>query len=313
LFAMDVDPCGPTMSATVAQCALTGLPANLYGSQLLDNPAGQYNQLTGGNPNLTPEIAATYTVGVVLQLGARLAATIDYWNFSINSTIGTFDPNLALNQCLTTGQLCNAIHRDALGTLWLSSGGYVDATNVNIGSTKTDGIDVTVNYTYSFEKYGSLAFAFTGTWVNAFITQQAPGLQPYNCAGFYGSICGTPLPQWRNVLQVTWNTPWSWNAGLRWRYFDSVSIDASSSNPVLASDFDPVTGKIGAQSYLDLFAQWNINKNFTLRAGVNNVFDHDPPLVSPNIGGPPYGNGNGFPQAYDTLGRNIFINIQAKF
>jgi outer membrane receptor protein involved in Fe transport len=311
LFGLPFDPCGPTKSATVAQCQLTGLPPNLYGSALLDNPAGQGNLLQGGNVMLTPEKSTSYTAGIVLQPMPNLNATVDYWNIQVENTIGQVNANVALDTCLATGQLCSFIHRDSLGTLWLSGGGYVDGTNVNIGTTKTDGIDVTVNWTYRFESYGGLAVSFVGTWLDKFIQQQAPGLGSYNCAGLYGAVCGNPTPRWRHVLTTTWNTPWNWNAGFRWRYYDSVAIDASSSNPALAGDFNPVDGKIGARNYLDLFGQWNISKNFTLRGGVNNVFDRDPPLVSQQS--PPYGNGNTYPQVYDTLGRNFFVNAQAKF
>jgi iron complex outermembrane recepter protein len=313
LFVMDSDPCGPTMAATVAQCELTGLPASKYGSELLDSPAGQYNAVTGGNPKLTPEKSTSYTFGVVLQPLRGLSATVDYWNIKVNNTIGAFPPPFALNQCLNTGLLCNFIHRDALGTLWLSGGGYIDGSNINVGTTQTSGIDVTATWNYSLQNYGSLGISFTGTWVSEFITQQAPGFGFYNCAGFYGNICGNPMPRWRNLLQTTWNTPWDWNAGFRWRYFGPVAIDASSGNPQLSGDYNPVEARVGAQNYLDLFAQWNINKSFTLRAGVNNVFDHDPPIFDSTIAGAAFGNGNTFPQIYDTLGRNFFVSLQAKF
>jgi outer membrane receptor protein involved in Fe transport len=46
---------------------------------------------------------------------------------------------------------------------------------------------------------------------------------------------------------------------------------------------------------------------------VNNIFDKDPPLASSLIAGPPFGNGNTYPQIYDTLGRGIFMNVTAKF
>ncbi len=50
----------------------------------------------------------------------------------------------------------------------------------------------------------------------------------------------------------------------------------------------------------------------TLRIGVNNIFDRDPPLISQaSLGG--FGNGNVFPGTYDYLGRNIFINLSADF
>ena len=79
------------------------------------------------------------------------------------------------------------------------------------------------------------------------------------------------------------------------------------------------TTHIGSQNYFDLAAQWIVNKNFTVRGGVNNIFDRDPPVVSstarrlPGDLGPALGNGNTFPQVYDTLGRIFFLNVTAKF
>ena len=61
------DPCaGAVGSATLtlsqAQCALTGVTAAQYGN-IKSNPAAQYNVLSGGNPQLAPEIADTYSGG----------------------------------------------------------------------------------------------------------------------------------------------------------------------------------------------------------------------------------------------------------
>jgi iron complex outermembrane receptor protein len=49
----------------------------------------------------------------------------------------------------------------------------------------------------------------------------------------------------------------------------------------------------------------------TLRAGVNNLFDKDPPLVDLDYLPSVLGNGNTLPQVYDTLGRYIFISLTA--
>ncbi len=312
-FGFTADPCGPTRTATIAQCQLSGLPADLYGSPHLDPPDGQGNLLQGGNPRLVPEEARSYTLGIALQPMPDLNVTLDYWDIKVRKTIGSIPPTLALDQCLFAGQFCGLIHRDKFGTLWFVHGGFIAATDLNLGSRQTDGVDITVNDTYPMGKYGSIAVNFTGTYLSQFIEEAVPRLGSYDCAGFYGVVCGTPLPKWRSVLSGIWNTPWNWNAGLRWRYFDSVRVDASSSNPQLAGAFNPVDAKVGAQGYLDLFAQWNFNKNFALRGGVNNVFDHDPPVVSSTIASPPFGNINTYPQVYDALGRNFFINVQAKF
>ena len=49
-------------------------------------------------------------------------------------------------------------------------------------------------------------------------------------------------------------------------------------------------------------AWYDVTKSLTLRAGINNLFDKDPPLA--NIGAP-CGNGNTYPLVYDALGRKI--------
>jgi iron complex outermembrane receptor protein len=49
-------------------------------------------------------------------------------------------------------------------------------------------------------------------------------------------------------------------------------------------------------------------------AGVNNVFDKNPPQVFSAIAGPSQlGNGNTFPGTYDALGRSIFVGVTIKY
>ena len=115
---------------------------------------------------------------------------------------------------------------------------------------------------------------------------------------------------------VIWSTPWRVDAGLRWRYFDSVSVDATSGNPSLANNItvEPVITPLGARNYIDLFASWQIDKNWLVRVGVNNVLDKDPPITSGTAADAGiFGNGNTFPTVYDSLGRLFFLNITAKF
>ena len=316
LFNMYVDPCaGPNPTGSLAGCIASGLPAARYGAANLGNPAGQYNISTGGNPNLKAEEAHTYTVGLVMTPLPNLSATIDYWNIDLKDAIGINPAVFELNSCVFLGQLCNTIHRlPGTGSLWRSTAGFVEGTLKNIGGEKTDGIDITANYNTPIKDWGSVNVSFVGTWLNKFEVQPIAGQGSYDCAGLFGVICGTPLPQFRSKLRGTWNTPWFNTAlSLAWRYYDSVDIDAGSSNPLLAAPFNPVNGKLDSQNYIDLALSWQIDKNFTLYAGCNNVFDQDPPIISSTIAGPAFGNGNTYPQVYDSLGRNFFLSVTAKF
>jgi outer membrane receptor protein involved in Fe transport len=319
LFNMSADPCGTSSiggppSATLAQCLLTGLKPSQYGSSVLTNVAGQYNYLQGGNPDLNPEKAKTYTLGVVFQPMRNLSASVDYWKIKLDQVVSRIPPPIAVTQCITTGQFCDLIHRDpVLGTLWANQG-FVTGTNVNLSKRKTSGVDVTGNYVQPIGAWGSVGVNFNGTYTKDFITEPIPGLGDYNCVGLYGAVCGIPSPKWKHTLRGTWSTPWNIDASLTWRHIDSVDVELTQTgNPFLGGDFFPVVKTLSARDYIDLAASWAITKSVTLWAGVNNVFDKDPPITDSSIAGPAFGNGNTYPQVYDALGRRIFVSLTAKF
>jgi iron complex outermembrane recepter protein len=321
LFNMGADPCGtdpviqPTPRASAVQCARSGVTAAQYGSPNLISPAGQYNGFFGGNPDLNAETAKTYTVGIVLTPWRNLSATVDYFNIKVEDIVGTLSGSQVVNQCVFAGQFCNFIHRDSFGTLWSSDNGSVTLLNTNIGSLETEGVDVALNYNWNIGKYGGLAFNFIGTWVDKLHTDPVPGLGlDYDCAGYYGSVCGTPIPQWRHKFRTVWSSPWNMDLAVTWRHMDEVKLDATSSNPNLAGPFAGGTATLGARDYMDIAATWNVWKQVTLRFGVNNVFDRDPPLSdSSGPAGAPFGNGNTFPQVYDSLGRKFFTGLTVNF
>ena len=306
------DPCaGPTPSATLAQCQRTGVTAAQYGN-IIDSPAGQYNALFGGNPNLKPEKSDSYTLGLVLTPMKNLSGTIDYFDIRIKDTIGTIPSPTALTECLTTGSFCNLITRDRLGSLWALPAAQVLATNLNLGAYKTTGVDLGVNYVHRLNGLGSLNFDLIGTLLSKYEVEPIPGLGKYDCKGLYGSgTCGTPLPTWRHKLRGTWMTPWDVNVAVTWRYMSSVDFEKTSSQALLTGPFNPVDAKLAAQNYLDLAASWAVTKRITLNGGINNVMDKDPP-VSSQVGAG-FGNGNTYPQVYDALGRRVFLNLTAKF
>ncbi len=211
---------------------------------------------------------------------------------------------------------CGAVHRDANGTLWSSDQGYVIGTNQNIGTTTTSGIDINGLYSLDIGNWGTLNTSLVGTYIDTFETQPlpAPGsVGKYDCVGLYGPTCGTPIPQWRSTLRETWVTPWNLDLSIAWRYFGSVTIDASSSQELLAGYFPDFSKTMDAQNYIDLAATYQFAEKYTLNFGINNILDSDPPIVDGGTAGPPYGNGNTFPQVYDALGRFLFAGITAKF
>ena len=106
----------------------TGVPAAQYGT-VDANPANQYNALFGGNVNLTPEKADTYTLGVVVQPRwvPGLAFTVDYFNIKVKNLIAALPFNGVLASCAVTADpaFCSLIHRDAAGSLFNTANGFI--------------------------------------------------------------------------------------------------------------------------------------------------------------------------------------------
>ena len=70
--------------------------------------------------------------------------------------------------------------------------------------------------------------------------------------------------------------------------------------------------QIGAYNYIDMEATWHPTKILTVRAGVNNILDKDPPLLVTQTGLIAGGTAN-TSDAYDMFGRQLFVAFTAKF
>jgi iron complex outermembrane receptor protein len=313
---------------TFAQCAATGVSAAQFG-KIAGNPAGQYNGELGGSLALTPEVAKTYTVGVVLQprFIPRLAITVDWFNIDIKNAIQQIGADTILATCITTQNptFCGLIHRDASGSLWRSSAGFVSDHPRNIGGFKTRGIDVGASYAMNIGRWGGLSFNMNGTWLDQLITNTGIST-PYNCAGYYGLICsggGTlsaPNPKWRHKARLTWNAPDGIGLSVQWRYIGSVKVDRQNPNPGLNGTFSPFNAKIPTLNYFDLALTAKVGDHYQFRLGINNLLDRPPPIIgsngsTSNINACPgvYCNGNTFPGTYDALGRYIFAGVTLDF
>ena len=320
------DPCwGPAPTFSQAQCVNTGVAPAQYG-HIGVNPAAQINTQVGGNPNLVPETADTYTLGFVFQPSfiPNLIMSVDAFSIKIKDTITSLSSNTILSNCANTGDptLCGLIHRGPSGSLWLTTANFVQATNVNIGTVSTKGIDVAGRYRLEMgPSLGKIDFGLSGTYTKNFLTQPLPNGPEFDCAGFWGTTCGAPLPLWRHVLGTTWATPW---AGLdftvRWRFIGPSETDRASTNPQLnlgkEGAYYTATAHIPGYNYIDLSLFAPLGNNFNLRVGVNNVADKNPPLIlNGALSDCPNNtcNDNTWVGTYDTLGRYIFVNIGAQF
>ena len=329
---VSVDPCAPNgatpATATLAQCMRTGVTAAEYGNggstdQIGQCPSGQCAVLNGGNPNLGPEKAKTFSVGATAtpRYLTGLTASVDYFKIDVSNVIGTVPIDIALSQCLTTGNpaFCSQVVRTANGQLYgttIAGGGYIKGTDVNIATENVSGVDVQAGYRMDLADlgagpYGSLNFTLVGTYTLTDKTQTLPSQPVYDCVGLFGNTCGNPLPAWRHVFRISWITPWDVALTTQWRYIGGSGLDSNTSQAALTSgSFDALNARIPAISYFDVNVTWPVAPHVELRAGISNIFDKNPPIISDLI------TGTGTPNTYNTydlLGREVFVALTSKF
>lgn len=314
LFDLDDDLCDftdPAEDGTGGAACIGGnswqVNAAQANSGALNSPAGQYQFLQGGNPDLDPEEAETYTVGFVATptFVPGLSLSVDYYNIDITKAITTVGASVTMQLCYLEGDAdaCSRIVRNPNGQLWVGTGNVID-TNVNIGGVSTSGVDIAAAYGFDIGSLGSLNMSMNGTWLEALDYDPiGQAFAEYECVGKYGNDCGTPTPEWRHRARVSWSTPVdALEISGTWRYLGAVDLDTGATGRVDST--------LDAQNYFDLAGTWGVTDYATLRAGVNNILDTDPPL-SASAG--TTGNGNTYPQSYDALGRYFFVGATFDF
>jgi outer membrane receptor protein involved in Fe transport len=308
----DIDTGVP--QGTLEQCLRTGVTEEQYGNI---PGGGVINVIWGGNPLLEPEVADTVTAGVVWTPRAipGLSVTADYYDIELTETIGNLPSWFIIQLCGDTGdpEVCSLIHRDQVGSLWLSQDGYVDETNQNVGLENAAGIDLSLSYLIGLGKAGFLATDLIGSYLLE--KRYANPLYDYDCVGYYGFACGQPNSEWRHRFRATWESKFRMNLSLTWRRIGPGEISDASPDPDLGFPeymeewIASGTDKVRAYDWFDLAASYTFKNGVQLTLGVNNIFDQEPPFMpglndyfALNL----YGN-------YDPLGRHIFTSVQFQF
>ncbi|MFM5931062.1 MAG: TonB-dependent receptor domain-containing protein [Novosphingobium sp.] len=339
---LGVDPCAgaaPTTNANLrAICLAQGAPAGTIGS--ITNPtAGQANIATGGNLNITPEKARTWTVGAVIQPSflPRFSMTVDYYNIKVTDVIGSPLPGDLVNACFgsitaasATSTACTVIRRNPItggldGDPAITQGLFAPLDN--LGTLKSDGIDLVMNYSHEF---GAVKWnaSFVGNYTLNQKFKATPGGIDRECTGYFSVNCGftgsIPMKyQWSLRNTFTYG---KWDLSVLWRHLASVEhepLDIADQGAFFSGTAPAGTGpiagtsvdfnKIPSYDYIDLTLRWNVSDNFTFTAAVQNLFNKQPPIVGNTAGSTSYNSGNTYPSTYDALGRRFAVSGRVKF
>lgn len=271
-------------------------------------------EIERGNPKVGPETARTWTVGAVVRepLGVQnLVFTVDGYQIKVRDTIARLSSITAYNNCFNFDGQSNPNYdpQNAFCKLILRNPVTGDREQVfavfqNLGSLETSGIDFTLAYDHDLGP-GNVYFNGTLNWLAKY-EYQPDALSPVNVAK--GTLDRGGQFDYR--LQSTLGYRWGGtNLGLTWRFLPSVE-DASHALVPNST----VLG-VGSYSMFNLTASHDFGA-FTLRGGVENLFDRAPPIVGANPAAPGGGDTNSDQtnaNYYDVLGRRFYVGASVKF
>lgn len=285
-------------------------------SSILDRRTG-VNTLTpiqrGGNPNLRPEVADTWTAGVVLQPAFGfldgLRISLDYYDIKIRDAIGVIGAQTIANRCFEGAQeFCGYLVQDPV------SGVIERATDrfLNVNSIATRGLDFELDYAFDTGSMGRWSFRGLATRVLDLITTDSAG--SVNRAGQTGvPVSAIPgIPDWTLDGSLTWDA----NAvavTFQGRYISAGKYDVTLIGPDEAGYSATARNSISdntVDSYFiaNLSVRFNVgpDNRFQFYGVVNNLFNRVPPL-SPGSQG--YSNAVLFDQVLRTFRAGVRIRM----
>ncbi len=119
-----------------------------------------------------------------------------------------------------------------------------------------------------------------------------------------GTTCLAPAPELTFYQTTHWSRG-SLNLSLVWSYIDEVTQEAIVLSGTPASNY--ALPSLDAQHYFDLLGSYDLSDTWTLRFGITNLLDNDPPVPGNDYGGTTENSGNTYPATYEPPGSALVL------
>jgi outer membrane receptor protein involved in Fe transport len=287
--------------------------------------------MTGGNIDLRPEKADTWTIGAVVSpqsgfmSGFRFSA--DWYQIKIKDAIAGPPGGVGAGNIAT--QCFNGVQEycDLMTFLQPGDPGYnpafpydiatVTSTAGNLQGFTTRGIDFEAAYSTPLGS-GSLSVRALASYLYDQLFFRGFGLPPINYAGQTGPTAAfgsfNTAPHWQgNLIMTTEQGPFTGTIQVRYvgkGRFETLTptgeapIDMSDPNYDNTNINSINDNSVSSATYVNLSASYRIFDGIELFGSVNNLFDLNPP-VAPG--------GNGYPTNpvyFDTYGRSWRVGVR---
>jgi iron complex outermembrane receptor protein len=297
---------------------LYGNSYNLYAQNYTDPTIPGIRQgvaLSGGNADLKPEEATTYTIGFDYTpsalSGARFSGT--YFDIEYEGQVAAYLSNLNIlslesefngTGIITRGADAAAIVADLIndGVAYATPPAsnpitlFVDGRTFNLGRSLMSGFDFEASYVFGFAG-GDLTAALNGTWLTNYESSITPN----------GTLVDR-LDTIFNPHDFRMRTSLAWEYGAL-RLYGVVNYIGGYDNDLLATpqDVDPWVTVDTNVTYM--FGDPETGLQFGV--DVRNLFDEDPPYV--NIAPNNNGSGGYDASAANPTGRVVGVSLRKRF
>ena len=319
---------GFTSSQNIRRYNTDGSPQIVNGTQVVATNR-QYRSRSGSNEFLDPATSKNWTVGMEwMPEGALqgLEVSLDWFNMEEEDLIDSVDSAIILQSVeelgaaspyaslvrlgtpistevyfddgdpiTTPGQITNR----ASDSVWLSN------SLINIAGIDQSGLDFKVGYTYETDTLGTFSGRLTGVWLNEYTYAGAPGLPLEERAGTFGGATPGVYADWRAFLQLGW-TMAGWSVGVNGQFIPEIDDYGFGYSEDMLGTVDSYMAWDVRVGY-DFADMPGYASGLRLNAGINNVFDEDPPFIEGE------GNQSHDISTYDPIGRFYYAELAYKF
>ncbi len=248
------------------RCELTGAPE--------DCQRRSYPARGGGNPELDPEEGESWFAGMVWSPDflPGFDFQLDFWKFRHEDRIEWLWGQIVLDQGSSFGIIREPDEPDGTPGRIIE----VHETFINADVLETRGFDTTLRYHWDTDNAGDFRVSLLHTYIDEWIfTETLPGDMFLNL-NIAGHHWGTAVPRNRANINFSWD---------RGRHGAAANIHYTGNyytNDYLWVDGEEQTGewmRIGSHTTLDVQYRYVIErlKNATVRLGIKNLTDEDPP------------------------------------
>jgi iron complex outermembrane receptor protein len=282
------------------------------------NFVGQCNVSIPGlqstNQLLKPETSKSFTFGFIAAPIPDLSATVDIYSIQINNQIVAGGPSVTVRgDNLSPIAQYQADGSTALVTPPAAPILYFTTSYINANVTKTNGLDIGIDYHHRFDEGWQFKSSATWTYIHEY-KMTIDGVD-YQLAGthgpsFFSGDTGNPKSraQWANTVgQENWSVTATVNYISAFNVTDptliafegipaATCLDALTNEGgaagndyagVLANGTIPAATSCTVKHFttVDLYGSWDLTKHFNVHGSVTNLFNTKAPLDWATYGG----------------------------